>query len=45
MLCTGPLYHAAPMGLNLLLGLNGGITMLFMDKWDAEETLRLIDRH
>jgi long-chain acyl-CoA synthetase len=45
MLCTGPVYHAAPLNLNMMLGLNGGVTAVLMDKWDAEETLRLIDRH
>lgn len=45
MLVTGPLYHAAPMGLNLMLALNAGVGMVFMDKWDAEATLALIARH
>jgi long-chain acyl-CoA synthetase len=44
-LLTGPLYHAAPLGLNLVLPINAGAASLLMDKWDAEETLRLIDRH
>ena len=42
---TGPLYHAAPLSLNLLLPLSAGVHTLLMDKWDAEEMLRLIDRH
>ena len=44
-LVTGPLYHAAPLGLNLLVPFGAGVGMVLMDKWDAEETLRLIDRH
>jgi long-chain acyl-CoA synthetase len=43
-LLTGPLYHAAPLGLNLVLPMNAGAASLLMDKWDAEETLRLIDK-
>jgi long-chain acyl-CoA synthetase len=43
-LVTGPLYHAAPMGLNLVTPLNAGVGCHLMDKWDAEETLRLIDQ-
>jgi len=42
---TGPLYHAAPLSLNLLLPLSAGVHTLLMDKWDAEEMLRLVDRH
>ena len=44
-LVTGPLYHAAPLGLNLLVPFGAGLGMVLMDKWEAEETLRLIDRH
>jgi long-chain acyl-CoA synthetase len=44
-LLTGPLYHAAPLGLNLVLPINAGCATVLMDKWDAEETLRLIERH
>jgi long-chain acyl-CoA synthetase len=44
-LVTGPLYHAAPLGINFVIPLNAGVTVLLMDKWDAEETLRLIDAH
>lgn len=41
-LLTGPLYHAAPLGINFVIPINAGVTTLLMDKWDAEETLRLI---
>ncbi len=44
-LLTGPLYHAAPLGINFVIPINAGVTTLLMDKWDAEETLRLIDQH
>lgn len=42
-LVTGPLYHAAPLALNLVTPLNAGVPCVLMDKWDAEETLRLIE--
>jgi long-chain acyl-CoA synthetase len=44
-LCTGPLYHAAPLALNLRVPIAGGIGVYLMDRWDAEETLRLIEQH
>lgn len=44
-LLTGPLYHAAPLGINFVIPINAGVTVLLMDKWDAEETLRLIETH
>ncbi|MBI1359547.1 MAG: AMP-binding protein [Alphaproteobacteria bacterium] len=42
---TGPLYHAAPLGLNLALPIAAGVGTILMDKWDAEETLRIIQDH
>lgn len=44
-LVTGPLYHAAPLALNLNFPLNSGVGCVIMDKWDAEETLRLVEEH
>ena len=44
-LCTGPLYHAAPLGISLVVPLAAGAAVVLMDGWDAEETLRLIDKH
>lgn len=41
-LCTGPAYHAAPLVFNVLLPLCAGSAIVLMDKWDPEETLRLI---
>lgn len=43
-LVTGPLYHSGPFNLCLTTPLTAGIGVVMMDKWDAEETLRLIDR-
>jgi long-chain acyl-CoA synthetase len=44
-LCTGPLYHAAPLAFSLSSPLSWGVGTVLMDRWDAEEALRLIDRH
>ncbi|HKP61086.1 MAG TPA: AMP-binding protein [Polyangiales bacterium] len=44
-LCTGPLYHAAPLGFSLMIPLVRGIGVVLMDGWDAEQTLKLIDEH
>ena len=44
-LCTGPLYHAAPLAFSLSAPLAFGCGVVLMDKWDAEEALRLIAEH
>jgi acyl-CoA synthetase (AMP-forming)/AMP-acid ligase II len=44
VLITGPLYHAAPLGTQLI-ALTRGVGSVLMGKWDAEETLALIARH
>jgi long-chain acyl-CoA synthetase len=44
-LCTGPLYHAAPLAFSLTAPLLSGAGVVLMDGWDAEETLKLIDEH
>jgi long-chain acyl-CoA synthetase len=44
-LLTGPLYHAAPLGINFVIPINAGVAVLLMDQWDAEETLRLIETY
>ena len=44
-LCTGPLYHAAPLGISLRGPLAAGVGVTLMDGWDAEETLRLVEAH
>jgi long-chain acyl-CoA synthetase len=44
-LCTGPLYHAAPLAFGLTVPFLNGATIVLMDGWDAEETLRLVDEH
>jgi long-chain acyl-CoA synthetase len=44
-LCTGPLYHAAPLSFSLAVPLLYGMTVVLMDGWDAAQTLRLIEAH
>ena len=44
-LVTGPLYHAAPLAFSLSTPLASGATVVLMDGWDAEETLRLVEEH
>jgi len=44
-LVTGPLYHAAPLRLNLHMQLTAGLGVVLMDKWTPEETLALVERH
>jgi long-chain acyl-CoA synthetase len=44
-LCTGPLYHAAPLAFSLSMPLAFGTTVVLMDRWDAEDTLQLIEEH
>ena len=41
-LCTGPAYHAAPLLIDVVPALVSGATVVMMERWDAEETLRLI---
>jgi long-chain acyl-CoA synthetase len=41
-LCTGPAYHAAPLAGNVRAPLMNGVPIVFLDKWDSEEVLRII---
>jgi long-chain acyl-CoA synthetase len=42
-LCTGPLYHAAPFTISMVVPLTAGIPVVLMERWDAVETLALIE--
>ncbi|HUP87438.1 MAG TPA: AMP-binding protein [Acidimicrobiales bacterium] len=44
-LCTGPLYHAAPLAFSLSGPLAAGVGVVVMDGWDARLALELIERH
>ncbi|MBL0729944.1 AMP-binding protein [Piscinibacter sp. HJYY11] len=44
-LCTGPLYHAAPLTFSLAVPNTYGAAVVMMDGWDAERALQLIEQH
>ena len=44
LLNPGPLYHAAPFGMTCF-AMGWGLHIVLMPRFDAEETLRLIDRY
>ncbi len=44
-LATGPLYHSGPIHLCLSIPVNAGIPTILMEKWRADEMLRLIGEH
>jgi long-chain acyl-CoA synthetase len=44
-LCTGPLYHAAPLAFSLAAPAAMGVPIVLMEGWSAEETLALIEQH
>ena len=44
-LCTGPLYHAAPLAFSMAGPAAAGVGIVVMDGWSPEETLRLIEAH
>jgi len=44
-LCTGPLYHAAPLQISMIPSISHGAAVVLMDKWEPEATLELIARH
>ena len=44
-LVTGPGYHAAPLLIDIVQPLWSGVGIVMMDKWDALETLELIDKY
>jgi long-chain acyl-CoA synthetase len=44
-LCTGPLYHAAPLAFSFSAPAALGVPIVLMDGWSAEETLALIEAH
>jgi long-chain acyl-CoA synthetase len=44
-LCTGPLHHGGPLVYSLAVPISHGVGTVLMDKWDAAEALRLIEKH
>lgn len=45
VLATGPLYHAGSFNLCMTTPLTAGISTVFMDKWQPEMMLKLIEKH
>ncbi|WP_309606388.1 AMP-binding protein [Phenylobacterium sp.] len=41
-LCAGPAYHAAPLAFDVRAALGAGCQLVFLDKWDSEQVLRVI---
>lgn len=41
-MCAGPAYHAAPLAFDIRAAMGAGATLVFLDKWDSENTLRTI---
>ena len=44
-LCLGPAYHAAPLAIDVLLTIVSGGELVFMDRFDPEYALELIDNY
>jgi long-chain acyl-CoA synthetase len=44
-LCSGPLYHAAPLAFSLTTPIAHGVGVVLMERWDAEAALALIESH
>ena len=44
-LCTGPLYHAAPLAFSLAAPLTHGAGIVLMERWDAADALHLVETH
>jgi long-chain acyl-CoA synthetase len=44
-LCSGPLYHAAPLAFSLTTPIAHGVGVVLMERWDAEPALALIESH
>ncbi|HUZ11376.1 MAG TPA: AMP-binding protein [Caulobacteraceae bacterium] len=44
-LCAGPAYHAAPLAFDVRSSMIQGAPLVFLDRWDSENTLRAIERY
>jgi len=44
-LCTGPLYHAAPLAFSLAIPLALGVGVVLMERFEPVEALALVERH
>jgi long-chain acyl-CoA synthetase len=44
-LCAGPMHHGGPLVYSVEVPISQGVGTVLMDKWDATEALRLIEKH
>jgi long-chain acyl-CoA synthetase len=44
-LCAGPMHHGGPLVYSMVVPISQGVGTVLMDKWDAAEALRLIEKH
>ena len=44
-LCTGPMHHGGPLVYSMEVPISQGVGTVLMDRWDAAEALRLIEKH
>jgi long-chain acyl-CoA synthetase len=44
-LCVGPAYHGGPLGFDIVRPLLSGVPVVLMEEFDAEATLRAIERY
>ena len=44
-LCAGPAYHAAPLAFDVRSSIIQGNPLVFLDRWDSENTLRTIEKY
>jgi long-chain acyl-CoA synthetase len=44
-LCTGPMHHGGPLVYSMCVPIAHGVGTVLMDRWNAAEALRLIEKH
>ena len=44
-MCVGPAYHAAPLAFDVRSSMVMGVPLVFLDRWDSENTLRTIEKY
>ncbi len=44
-LCAGPMHHGGPLVYSMVVPISQGVGTVLMDRWDAAEALRLIEKH
>jgi long-chain acyl-CoA synthetase len=44
-LCAGPAYHAAPLAFDVRSAMMQGNPLVFIDRWDSENVLRVIEKY